>query len=92
MNFRKNNRTHMGNLMTVEQVAEMLQLSTDKVYRMASSMELGSYKIGNVRRFSTAQVEEWLERNRIRSLGEMATAAKSYVKSHPLRVANRKAL
>lgn len=72
------------NLMTVDQVANMLQMSTDAIYRMAARREIGSYKIGNLRRFSMKQIEEWLENCRERSEVELREIGETWTKSHPL--------
>lgn len=74
---------------TVEEVAGMARVSTDYIYKLAARGELGSYKIGNLLRFTEAQVNEWLESKRVKSRTELRAMAATYVKSHPLNL-NRK--
>lgn len=48
-------------LMTVKQVAELLQISTDKVYAMAQSGEMPAIKIGQQWRFDHDAIAAWIK-------------------------------
>lgn len=74
---------------TVEEVANMARVSVDYVYKLAARGELGCYKIGNLLRFTQAQVDEWLESKRLKSSAELKAQAATYVRSKPLKM-NRK--
>ena len=47
-------------VLTIKQVAEFLQVSTDTVYRLAASEELQGRKIGRIWRFPMGAVQEYL--------------------------------
>ncbi|MBI2193344.1 MAG: helix-turn-helix domain-containing protein [Planctomycetes bacterium] len=51
----------MPQLMTVRQMAEFLQVSTDKVYEMTQRGEIPAIKIGQQWRFNRDDIEKWLK-------------------------------
>lgn len=51
----------MNQLMTVQQVADYMQMSTDKVYDMAQKGELPALKIRQQWRFNRADIDAWLK-------------------------------
>ena len=51
-----------GEIMTPEQLAEYLGLGRTYTYRLLSSGEIPSFKIGRLRRIRRVDVERWLER------------------------------
>ena len=58
-------------LITVDELAAVLRCQPEKVYRLAASHELPSYKIQGRRLFDESEVVRWLETQRDRStLGE----------------------
>ena len=62
--------------MTVGNVAEYLQLSTDQIYRLAQQGRIPVSKIGSRWRFKREKIDEWMDRqdvNRVQS----ATRAQS---------------
>lgn len=50
-------------LLTVKDIAALLQLSQVKVYRMINANTLPSVKIDGARRFKPAEVYAWIERH-----------------------------
>ncbi len=50
-------------LLTVKDIADLLQLSQVKVYRMISDHGLPSIKIGGSRRFRPSEVYAWIEQH-----------------------------
>ena len=50
----------MTQLMTVQQVAEYLQMSNDKIYDMAQKGELPALKIRQQWRFNKEDIDSWL--------------------------------
>ncbi len=54
-------------LLTVDEVMELLRLSRDTVYRLATSGELPNRKIGRAWRFPTDAVEAYAREGQVRS-------------------------
>ena len=51
-------------LLTVEQVQELLKVGRTFAYSLVKSGELPSYRVGRLLRIRRADVEQWLEHNR----------------------------
>jgi excisionase family DNA binding protein len=47
--------------MTVKDVAEYLQLSTDQIYRLAQQGKIPASKVGARWRFKRGKIDEWVE-------------------------------
>ena len=47
--------------MTVKDVAEYLQLSTDQIYRLAQQGKIPASKVGVQWRFKMEKIDEWVE-------------------------------
>jgi len=54
-------RESVNQLMTVQQVADYMQMSTDKVYDMAQKGEIPALKIRQQWRFNRADIDAWLK-------------------------------
>jgi excisionase family DNA binding protein len=50
-------------LLTIQDIAELLQLSTVKIYRMIRAGSLPSIKIDGARRFKPSEVRAWIEQH-----------------------------
>jgi excisionase family DNA binding protein len=50
-------------LMTLEQVAEYLNVDRFTVYRLLAQKELPAFKVGNQWRFKRKLIEAWLRKN-----------------------------
>jgi excisionase family DNA binding protein len=50
-------------LLTVEQVAEYLNVDKFTVYRLLADKKLPGFKVGNQWRFKRSMVERWLMKN-----------------------------
>ena len=50
-------------LLTLEQVAEYLNVDKFTVYRLLAAKELPAFKVGNQWRFKRKLIENWLKRN-----------------------------
>jgi excisionase family DNA binding protein len=50
-------------LLTLEQVAEYLNVDTCTVYRLLAEKELPAFKVGNQWRFKRKLIENWLKKN-----------------------------
>jgi excisionase family DNA binding protein len=50
-------------LLTLEQVAEYLNVDKFTVYRLLAEKELPAFKVGNQWRFKRKLIENWLKKN-----------------------------
>ena len=50
-------------LLTLEQVAEYLNVDKFTVYRLLADKELPAFKVGNQWRFKRKMIENWLKKN-----------------------------
>jgi excisionase family DNA binding protein len=50
-------------LLTIKDIAEMLQLSTVKIHRLINLGDLPSIKIDGSRRFRPSEVRAWIDRH-----------------------------
>ena len=50
-------------LLTLEQVAEYLNVDKFTVYRLLADNELPAFKVGNQWRFKRKMIENWLKKN-----------------------------
>ena len=50
-------------LLTLEQVAEYLNVDKFTVYRLLSAKQLPAFKVGNQWRFKKRMIESWLMKN-----------------------------
>ena len=50
-------------LLTLEQVAEYLNVDKFTVYRLISGRDLPAFKVGNQWRFKKQLIENWLKKN-----------------------------
>jgi excisionase family DNA binding protein len=56
-------RTMPEQLLTLEQVADYLNVDKFTVYRLIAARDLPAFKVGNQWRFKKKLIENWLERN-----------------------------
>jgi len=54
----------MDRWMTLEEVAEYLNVSKDSIYRLAQKGEIPASKIGNLWRFKREEIDEWMKNSR----------------------------
>ena len=47
--------------MTLQEVAEYLQLSKDRIYRLAKTGNIPASKVGNRWRFRRERIDSWME-------------------------------
>lgn len=60
---RESNTIMREQLMTLEEVAEYLNVDRFTVYRLLSQKELPAFKVGNQWRFKRKLIEAWLRKN-----------------------------
>ena len=67
---------------TVSEVATMLRMTADHIYRVINSGELGSYKMGRRVLISQEQLNEWLASKRQYTKYERNVLAETYIATH----------
>jgi len=55
----------MDKWLTLEQIAEYLQMSASSIYKMAQSGKIPAYKIGRQWRFKKEEIDKWVEIGRL---------------------------
>ena len=60
----KQNNTPMDKWLTLEQIAEYLQMSTSSIYKMAQAGKIPAYKVGRQWRFKREEIDRWIEKNK----------------------------
>lgn len=58
----------MDKWLTLEQIAEYLQMSTSSIYKMAQAGKIPAYKIGRQWRFKKEEIDRWVQRNKFRKV------------------------
>lgn len=56
----KQRSSSMDKWLTLEQIAEYLQMSTSSIYKMAQTGKIPSYKVGRQWRFKKEEIDKWL--------------------------------
>jgi len=59
------NRFVMDKWLTLEQIAEYLQMSTSSIYKMAQAGKIPAYKVGRQWRFKKDEVDRWVEKQKL---------------------------
>jgi excisionase family DNA binding protein len=54
----------MSELITLEQLAQYLQMSEAKIYKLAQAGKIPGYKVGHHWRFYKEEIEEWIKSQR----------------------------
>ena len=54
----------MDKWLTLEQIAEYLQMSTSSVYKMAQKGKIPAYKVGRQWRFKKEEIDEWIRKQK----------------------------
>lgn len=57
--------TSLPTFLTADELALVLRCQPEKIYRLAASGELPSYKVQGRRLFEQGEVAAWLERQRV---------------------------
>ncbi len=58
----RQNKLDMNKWLTLEQIAEYLQMSTSSIYKMAQAGKIPSYKVGRQWRFKKEEIDKWVEK------------------------------
>lgn len=67
---------------TIPEVAKMVKLTADHIYRVTRAGELGTYKIGRKVLISQEQLNEWLASKRQYTKYERNVLAETYIATH----------
>ncbi|RKX64478.1 MAG: DNA-binding protein [Thermodesulfobacteriota bacterium] len=51
----------MERWLTLEQIAEYLQMSTSSIYKMAQKGKIPAYKVGRQWRFRKEEIDRWIK-------------------------------
>ncbi|MCS7054104.1 MAG: helix-turn-helix domain-containing protein [Ignavibacterium sp.] len=54
----------MDKWLTLEQIAEYLQMSTSSIYKMTQAGKIPAYKIGRQWRFKKEEIDKWIEQQK----------------------------
>jgi len=63
-NNYKQNSPSMDKWLTLEQIAEYLQMSTSSIYKMAQAGKIPAYKVGRQWRFRKEVIDQWVEKKK----------------------------
>jgi len=55
----------MDKWLTLEQIAEYLQLNTSSIYKIAQTGKIPAYKVGRQWRFRKEEIDAWVERRKV---------------------------
>jgi len=62
VNKNKQSELNMDKWLTLEQIAEYLQMSTSSIYKMAQAGKIPAYKVGRQWRFKKEEIDKWVEK------------------------------
>jgi excisionase family DNA binding protein len=57
-------------LLTIDEIAKYLQVSTKTVYRMIHRRQIPCYKVANQWRFRWDVIQEWMEKDNYRAMNK----------------------
>ena len=60
----KQGKLNMDKWLTLEQIAEYLQMSTSSIYKMVQAGKIPAYKVGRQWRFKKKEIDRWVEKNK----------------------------
>jgi len=60
----KKSEFDMKKWLTLEQIADYLQMSSSSIYKMAQAGKIPAYKIGRQWRFKIEEIDKWVEKHR----------------------------
>lgn len=57
--------TTEGEILTIKQVAEYLQVTERTIYRLAAAKKIPAFKVGGTWRFSRSAIDAWIKQQTI---------------------------
>lgn len=64
VNNNKHGESNMDKWLTLEQIAEYLQMSESSIYKMAQAGKIPAYKVGRQWRFKKEVIDRWVEKRK----------------------------
>ncbi len=61
VNNNKHGELNMDKWLTLEQIAEYLQMSESSIYKMAQGGKIPAYKVGRQWRFKREEIDRWVK-------------------------------
>lgn len=68
----------MKKFYTIQEVAKMVDMSSNYIYILTRKGEIGHYKIGNSVRIDEEQLQAWLQSKRVNNKSEVGQQAEAY--------------
>ncbi len=65
--------------MNVPETAAYLSISSSKIYKLTSTMEIPHMKLGKLLYFRKEQIDEWLLKNKVKTRAEIEEEANKYL-------------
>jgi len=62
VNKNKQRELNMDKWLTLEQIAQYLQMSTSSIYKMAQVGKIPAYKVGRQWRFKKEEIDKWVSK------------------------------
>jgi len=59
--MKKNTIPRLQEILTVEEISELLRVHPSTIYRMLKRNEIPGFKVGNDWRFQTGNIKQWLD-------------------------------
>lgn len=57
--------TSEGEILTIKQVADFLQVAERTIYRLAAAKKIPAFKVGGTWRFSRSAIDTWIKQQTI---------------------------
>ncbi|RKY95828.1 MAG: hypothetical protein DRQ06_02845 [Candidatus Hydrothermota bacterium] len=67
---RKQGDLAMDKWLTLDQIAEYLQMSTSSIYKMAQKGKIPAYKVGRQWRFRKEEIDAWIKKQKSPKAGK----------------------
>lgn len=69
-------------MLTINEVAELTQLSISHLYHLVKNKAIPHYKLGTAVRFKETEIAEWLQSKRVYTKQEINREADTYAVTH----------
>ena len=76
--IKSQGNTTLNSVMSVEQLANLIDLSKSHIYKKTSAREIPHYKRGKKLYFSKQEIDKWILKNRIETTDEIDQLATDY--------------
>ena len=62
-------------ILTLKEVAGYLKVTERTIYKLAGAKKIPAFKVGGTWRFSRADIDDWIRRQTVESLGDRSSAS-----------------